>query len=162
MVAGVFLFVVPWIAYEGKVWDRVFHDWSSFSVPDAQAYILIMGIGSWLFTILSYALIARVNALWMTVASQLGVILQLVIMESAIVRGTTFYSPVTVTDWVINVLISAISLLYIIGQPEDSPAPIVASSLGQFYVRALAEAGAEELLPVARPHSLNQEGYATI
>ncbi len=47
----------------------------------------------------------------MTVASQLGVILQLVIMESAIVRGTTFYSPVTVTDWVINVLISAISLL---------------------------------------------------
>jgi hypothetical protein len=51
---------------------------------------------------------------------------------------------------------------YIIGQPEDSPAPIVASSLGQFYVRALAEAGAEELLPVARPHSLNQEGYATI
>jgi hypothetical protein len=134
-VSAVGLFFIPLLAYRGDFVHQVFYDWSSFTSANGQICILIMGLFSWIFTILSYYLLSRTTALWMTVASQIAVIAQLILLAK--IDDPTYRSVPSLGDWINNSIICVISLLYAIGEPGKDSVRIRISILGSYYKRAV-------------------------
>lgn len=118
--------------------SRIFLDWSSFTNRRAQVYILIMGISSWLYTILSYWVLAEVNALWMTVTGNTATILSLVALS--LPAAGDYQSVPNVTGWANNGLMCLISALYGYGQPKKDNARILSSRIGRYYQDGFARA----------------------
>jgi len=134
--AGIPLFFIACLAYQGDVGTQVFLDWSSFTSPSGQLYIFIMGLASWLYTALAYFVISKSNALWTTVTQNTVVICQIAFLSQPI-AGIYQSIPAT-SDWINNALLCTISALYALGQPEKEKNihKIKQSWIGQMYEKA--------------------------
>jgi len=139
LVTSIFLFFIPLLAYRSNFKDQVFLTWDSFTSLDGQLFILSMGLSSWIYTILSYVIIAKTTALWMTVASQIATIFQLVFL--AYIPWSTYRSVPTLTLWINNIIVSVISVIYSVGQPdkEQNVHLISQSIIGKLYEKAFEE-----------------------
>jgi len=143
-VAGIYslifcvpLIVIPALAYQKDFVTMVFLDWSSFTSTDGQLFIFAMGVTSWLFTIVSYFIIAETTALWMTVASQIGTIVQIIFL--AYIPSTLYQSKPDLSGWINNAILCSISVLYAYGQPnkEETVQFIADSFIGKYYKKGL-------------------------
>jgi len=139
LVAAIFLFFIPLLAYRTEFVDIVFLDWSSFVAMDGQLFILGMGLSSWIYTILSYFILAETTALWMTVVGQFAVIAQLLFLAN--VNDPNYRSIPSLSDWINNALLCLLCILYSIGQPEkkDSINNISSCFIGRYYANGIAQ-----------------------
>lgn len=135
LIAAIALFFIPLLAYRDNFVHQVFYDWSSFFSVEGQICVLIMGLFSWVYTILSYYLLNKTTALWMTVASQIAVIAQLIILAK--VNNPNYQSVPSLSDWINNGIICTVCLVYAFGQPEKNSLKIKESILGRFYKSAV-------------------------
>jgi len=136
LVTSIVLVFIPLLAYRSSFKDQVFLTWDSFTSVDGQLFIFSMGLTSWIYTIISYVIIAKTTALWMTVASQIATIFQLVFL--AYIPWSSYRSVPTLTLWINNIIVSVISVIYSVGQPdkEQNVHLINQSIIGKYYTQA--------------------------
>jgi len=141
LVASVGLIFIAALAYKADFVEMVFKDWTSFQSLDAQLYILGMGISSWLYTILAYFIIAKTTALWMTVASTVGIICQLVFLSSS--TAGIYQSVPNTSGWINNAILCVLAVVYAYGQPnKDDPENlrrISDSFIGEYYKEGIRD-----------------------
>ena len=91
---------------------------------------------SWIYTILSYDIITKSSALWMTVASQIAIICQIAFLGSRTTAGI-YYSHADQVAWISNGVLCAMSIAYTLNQPDPEKPEIqkgiVSSVIGKYY-----------------------------
>jgi hypothetical protein len=120
-----------------SVASSVIVDWSSFASPDGQGLVFGMGILSWVYTIISYYIITETTALWMTMASSLGVLLQLGILAAPSMGP--YQSPPDATGWFVNVALCVLTVAYVYHQSEATDGDVYRSRIGQYYARGMGQ-----------------------
>ena len=129
-VTSIPLSLLAWLAYGDDFKQHVFLDWSTFNWKDMK-WVLIMGVASWIYTVVSYYMIKKTTALWVTVSSQLATIVKLIIF--ATITDPTYRFAPSVGGWISNSLVCFASLLYLMGSPQKHREEILNSRLGRAW-----------------------------